>query len=75
MCVFFFLLSSLSRLSFVSVVFDFNNSLNDIAPMYPILLSVVVKRNEKEMIVDGCHLCVCLSFVFTTQIELSECCV
>ena len=35
-----FLLSSRSRLSFVSVVFDFNASLNDVAPLSPILLSV-----------------------------------
>ena len=47
-CVsFFFLLSSLSRLSLVSDVFDFNDSLNDFAPMSPILLSVDVKRNER----------------------------
>ncbi len=32
------LLSLLSRLSFVSVVFDFNASLNDFAPMLPALL-------------------------------------
>ena len=38
-CV-FFLLSSLLRLSFVSVVFDFSDSLNDVAPLSPILLSV-----------------------------------
>ena len=37
MCVFgvFFLLSSLVRLSFVSVVFDFNDSLSDVAPVSP----------------------------------------
>ena len=38
-CV-FFLLSSLSKLSFVSVVFDVNASLNDVAPVSSILLSV-----------------------------------
>ena len=54
-------------------MFDFNDSLNDVAPLSPILLPVDVKRNEKEWIVDGCHLC--LSFVFTLQIEYSECCV
>ena len=49
MCVFgvFFLLSSLVRLSFVSVVLDFNASLNDVAPLFPILLPVVVNRNER----------------------------
>ena len=35
-----FLLSSLLRLSFVSVVFDFSTSLNDAAPLSPILLPV-----------------------------------
>ena len=35
-----FLLSSQLRLSFVSVVFDFNTSLNDAAPVSPMLLSV-----------------------------------
>ena len=34
------LLSSQLRLSFVSVVFDFNASLNNVAPVSPILLSV-----------------------------------
>ena len=49
----FFLLSSLPRSSTVSVVFDFNDSLNDIAPVYPILLTVDVKRNEKrELLMD-----------------------
>ena len=47
MCV-FFLLSSQLRLSSVSVVFDFNDSLNDVAPVSPILLSVDENRNEKS---------------------------
>ena len=72
MCV-FFLLSSLIRLSFVSVVFDFNASLNDATPVSPILLSVDVKINEKAWFVGGCNLCVLSSFVFTFQIEFSEC--
>ena len=42
-CV-FFLLFSLHRSSSVSVVFDFNDSLNDVAPVSPILLSVDVVR-------------------------------
>ena len=45
-CV-FFLLSSLLRLSLVSVVFDFNDSLNDVAPVSPILFPVNVKRKER----------------------------
>ena len=68
-----FLLCSLLRLSFVSVVFVFNASLNDVAPLSPILLSVDLMR-KREWIVGGCHLCV-VSFIFTTQIECSECCV
>ena len=47
LCV-FFLLSSPHRMSFVSVVFDFNDSLNDFAPLSPILLSVDVKRIEES---------------------------
>ena len=46
------LLSSLSRLSSVSVVFDFNDSLIDVAPVSPILLSVDEKRKGKECSVD-----------------------
>ena len=47
MCV-LFLLSSPPRLSFVSVVFDFNDSLNDVAPVSPIVLPVDVKRKERS---------------------------
>ena len=43
-CVSFFLLSSHLKKSIVSVVFDFNASLNDVAPASPILLAVDVKR-------------------------------
>ena len=40
-------------LSSVSVVFDFNASLNDVAPVSPILLSVDLKRKEKsELLMD-----------------------
>ena len=39
LCV-LFLLSSPLRLSLVSVVFDFNDSLNDVAPVSPILFPV-----------------------------------
>ena len=74
LCV-FFLLSSQLRLSFVSVVFDFNDSLNDIAPNSSMLLTVVVKRKGKcELLMD----IFCLSFflfVFTTQVEFCDCCV
>ena len=60
------------RSSLVSVVFDFNASLNIVAPLPPMLLPFDLIR-MKELIV-GYHLCA-VSFVFTTQIELSECCV
>ena len=57
----------------MSVVFDFNDSLNDDAPVSPMSLSVNVKIGEKsELLMDV--FCV-FSFVFTTQIECSECCV
>ena len=73
-CV-FFLLSSQLRLRYTSVVFDFNDSLNSVAPVCPMLLSVVEKKeNEKsELLMDV--FCVSFSFVFTTQTEFSECCV
>ena len=58
----------------MSVVFDFSDSLNDVAPVLPVLLPGHVKRKWKEWIVDECLLCF-LSFVFTTHIEFSECCV
>ena len=51
-----FLLSSRLRVSFVIVVFVFNASLNDVAPVSPIWFSVDSAK-KKEWIVDGCHLC------------------
>ena len=52
MCV-FFLLSSPLRLSFVSVVFDFNASLNDAAPAYPMMLPIDMMKMEKsELLMD-----------------------
>ena len=44
-CV-FVLSSSQLRLSFVSVVFDFNDLLNDVVPMSPMPFPVVEKRKE-----------------------------
>ena len=44
--VYCFLLFSLHRLSSVSVVFDFNASLNDVAPVSPILFPVCLMRME-----------------------------
>ena len=55
-------------------MFDFNASLNDVAPAFSMLLSVDLKRMEKsELLMDA--ICVLFLFEFTTQIELSECCV
>ena len=69
----FFLLSSPPRLSFVSVVFDFNASLNDAAPLSPISLPVETNRKENsELLMSNFYVS---SFVFTLQIEFSECCV
>ena len=46
-------MSSHHRLSLVSVVFDFNDSLNDFAPVSPMLLPVDVKTMEKsELLMD-----------------------
>ena len=40
-------------MSFVSVVFDFNASLNDVAPLSPMLLSVYAINKEKsELLID-----------------------
>ena len=44
------LLSPPSRLSFVSVVFDFNASLNDVAPIFSIRLSAHSMRMEIEFV-------------------------
>ena len=41
-----FLLSSHLKLSSVSVVFDFNASLNDVAPVSPMSLSVEGEKEE-----------------------------
>ena len=47
----------------MSVVFDFNASLNDVAPLSPMSLSVDLMDME-ERIVDKCHLCVVSFFFF-----------
>ena len=56
-------------------MFDFNDSLIDVAPASPMALPVDVKRNEKEWICWWMSFVCLLSFVFTSQIEFSECCV
>ena len=51
----------------MSVVFDFSDSLNDVAPAYPILFPVDVKRKEKS---DLLMLVFCVSSFFC--LHLSE---
>ena len=58
----------------MSVMFDFNASLNDFAPVSLMSFSVDVKRVD-EVIADGYLLLCLLSSVFTLEIERSECCV
>ena len=53
-----YLLCSQFRLSLVSVVFDFNASLNDVAPVYPILLPVDLMEEKSKWIVDEWNSCV-----------------
>ena len=43
---------SLHRLSFFSVVFDFNTSLNDVAPVSSMLLPVA--KGKKKWFADEC---------------------
>ena len=43
-----FLLSSPPIRRLVSVVFDFSASLNDVAPAFPMLLAVDMKRMKKS---------------------------
>ena len=53
----------------MSVVFDFSDSLNDVAPLSPIPLSVDVKRNEKsELLID---VFLCVFFLLSSQLRLS----
>ena len=60
------LLVSLFRLSSVSVVFDFNDSLNDVAPVSPILLPGVVKRKKKsEVLMDV----FCVFFLLSSRLK------
>ena len=47
-CVLFLLCSPL-RLSLVSVVFDFNASLNDVAPVSPIVFPEKIDENGKRV--------------------------
>ena len=53
-----FLLYLPHKLSFVSIVFDFNASLNDAVPVCPTLFSVDLMIMKKEWFVEECHFCV-----------------
>ena len=57
-----FLLCSLSRLSFTSVVFDFNASLNDVAPVSSMKFPVILMRMKKSGL-EMVTICV-VSFAF-----------
>ena len=57
------------RSSFVSVVFDFNASLNDVAPLSPMALSVdmmIIKKNG--LLVD----IICVLFLLFSPLRLSS---
>ena len=58
----------------MSVVFDFNASLNDAAPVSLMLFTVSVMRKKRSGLFDGCLSCV-FYFVFTVHIEHNKCCV
>ena len=63
------LLSKLCRSSFISALFVFNASLNEVAPVPPMLLAVDMKRMEKsELLMDV----FCVSFFLSLQFRLSS---
>ena len=54
-------------------MFDFNASLNDVAPVSPILFPVDLMNMKKSgLLIDSIYV---VSFVFTYQVETCECCV
>ena len=60
----FFHLSSPIRSNAMSVVFDFNASLIDVAPMPPIILAVDLMRMEKSgLLMDA----ICALFLLSSQ--------
>ena len=64
-----FLLSSLHRLSFVIVLFVFNASLNDVAPLSLILFPVDFMRIGKSGLLMGA---ICASFLLYSQLRSSS---
>ena len=66
-CVLFLSCSQL-RSSFVSVVFDFNTSLNDVAPVSSMLLPVDLMKMEKGgLLMDV----ICVLFLSCSQLRTS----
>ena len=61
-----FLSRSPFRLSWVSVVLDFNASLNDVAPVSPILLSVDLTRMEQSSFLMDV---ICVLFLLCSQLR------
>ena len=58
-----------SRLSFTSVVFDFSASLNDVAPVSPMLLAVDLMRMEKSgLFMDA----ICVLFILSSLLRSSS---
>ena len=55
----------------MSVVFDFNDSLNDAAPVSPIPLPIDANRKKRVNCLWMSFVCL-PAFVFTTQIEFLE---
>ena len=63
-----FLLCSRLRLSFMSVVFDFNASLNDVAPLSPMLFPVVlITIEESGLLMDVIY----VLFLLSSQLRLN----
>ena len=54
-------------------MFDFSASPNDVAPLSSILLTVGLMMRNSELFMNLFR--VLFLFVFTLQIELSECCI
>ena len=69
-----FLLCLQLKLSTVSVVFDFNASLNGFTPVSPMVFPIDLMRMGNSVLFMNA-IYVLLLFVFTTHIELHECCV
>ena len=49
-------------------MFVFSDSLNDVAPVSPMMLTICEKR-KKERIVDGCLLCVFFCLHDSDQVQ------